>query len=148
MNQRGFISSLYLYAIMAVVVLGMGYGLYYQIQKNGQLEAKIDVQQAALKESERLREAAEESVKVRDESIKATRTEISRYRSKLKDLEAKYAEVLNTALPEPFIRSMCELTNSHSQICVPATNPNPGKAVTGMGRPDSTGLDGLVTGGG
>lgn len=148
MTQRGFISSIYLYAIMAVVVLGLGYGLYYQIQKNGELNAKIEVQNSALAESERLRQAAEESVKARDESIKATRTEISRYRSKLKDLEAKYAEVLNTALPEPFIRSMCELTNSHSQICVPATNTDPGKGVTGMGRTDSTGLDGVVAGGG
>lgn len=148
MNQRGFISSLYIYLIAGALIIGLGYGLYKTTQKVGELNARIEVQDAAIAESERLRKAAEESVAARDASIKATRTEISRYRSKLKDLEAKYAEVLNTVLPEPFHRIMCELTNSHSQICVPTPNPNPAKAITGMGRPDSTGLDGVVTGGG
>lgn len=148
MNQRGFISSLYIYLIAGALILGLSYGLYKTTQKVGELNAKIEVQQAALAESESLRLAAEESIKARDDSIKVTRTEISRYRSKLKDLEAKYAEVLNTVLPELFIRSMCELTNSHSQVCVPTPNPDTRKAITGMGRPDGTGLDGVVTGGG
>ena len=148
MNQRGFISSLYIYLIAVALILGLGYGLYKTTQKVGELNARIEVQQASLEASERLRKAAEESVQARDESIKATRTEISRYRSKLKDLEAKYAEVLNTVLPEPFHRLMCELTNSHREVCVPASNANPRKAITGMGRPDSAGLDGVVAGGG
>ena len=148
MNQRGFISSLYIYLIAGALILGLGYGLYKTTQKVGELNARIEVQQATIAESERLRKAAEESVAVRDESIKATRTEISRYRSKLKDLEAKYAEVLNTVLPEPFHRIMCELTNSHSQVCVPASNTPARKAITGMGRQDGTGFDGVVSGGG
>lgn len=148
MKQRGFISSLYIYLIAGALILGIGYGLYKSVQKVGELNAKIEVQQASLEESERLRKAAEESVQARDESIKATRTEISRYRSKLKDLEAKYAQVLNTVLPEPFFRSMCELTNSHREVCLPTSDTHPRKAITGMGRPDSTGFDGVVTGGG
>lgn len=148
MNQRGFISSLYIYLIAGALILGLGYGLYAMTKKVGELNARIEVQQAAIAESERLRKSAEESVKTRDASIKATRIEISRYRSKLVDLEAKHAEVLNTVLPDPFIRIMCELTNSHREVCVPASDTDTRKAITGMGRPYSHGLDVVVTGGG
>ena len=125
MNQRGFISSLYLYAIMAVVVLGMGYGLYYQIQKNGELSAKLEVQQASLAEANRLRTMAEEAVKERDQSLTQTRVEINRYRANLKALEARYATLLNTLLPDEFIAGMCQLTGSRNGTCLPVQNTAP-----------------------
>lgn len=126
-SQRGFIASIYLYAILAIVIAGMGYALYRQIQINGEQNAQIQVQAESLKEAEKSRIAAEAAVKARDASLAATRTEINRYRSKLKVLEAKYAEVLNTILPDPFIRGMCELTNSQRPACLPPTNPDPAK---------------------
>ena len=103
----------------------MGYGLYYQIQKNGELSAKLEVQQASLAEANRLRTMAEEAVKERDQSLTQTRVEINRYRANLKALEARYATLLNTLLPDEFIAGMCQLTGSRDGTCLPVQNTAP-----------------------
>jgi len=149
MNQRGFISSLYLYAILAVVIAGMGWFLYQKIKQVGELEATIAVQQKAIEESEKLRRDAETAIATRDASIAATRTEINRYRSKLKALEAVNAELAawsNTPLPAAVIRLLCELTNSHSLTCMPTTDPDAKPTTTGMGWKDERRSTALVYG--
>lgn len=150
MNQRGFITSIYLYAIVAVVIAGMGWFLYQKIKQVGELETTIAVQQKAIEESEKLRRDAETAIATRDAKIAATRTEINRYRSKLKALEAVNAELAawsNTPLPAAIHGILCELTGRGS-ACVPATNPDAKPPVAGMERENERRPFAMVNGSG
>ena len=40
MNQRGFLSSIAIYAIAGLAVIGLGYALYLQVQDNGRLQSE------------------------------------------------------------------------------------------------------------
>ncbi len=149
-SQRGFIASIYLYAILAIVIAGMGYALYRQIQINGEQNAQIQVQAESLKEAEKSRIAAEAAVKARDASLAATRTEINRYRSKLKALEAVNAELAawsNTPLPAAIHGIMCELTG-RGESCMPTPNPDAKPPVAGMERENERRPVAMVSGSG
>lgn len=148
MNQRGFITSIYLKLIAVAAFIAVCGLLYWQVKENGKLAAANEVQRASLEEANRLRTMAEEAIKERDRSLTATHAEINRYRANLKALEAKYATLLNTVLPNEFIASMCQLTGSRHGTCLPFLDPPAKPAITGMDRQDGRGLDGLESGSG
>lgn len=123
MNQRGFISSLYLYAIMAVVVLGMGYGLYYQIQKNGRLSAENATLVASVEWINKQREAESRAQESALKAKEQAERDANRARRELVDIRRKYAELLDQLLPAELIDRLRDAIATANQD-LPATKPD------------------------
>lgn len=98
-RQRGFLSSIYLYGIAALVVAGLGYGLYYQIQKNGRLSSENATLIASVEWSEKQRKA---EAKAQESALKAkeqAERDANMARRELVDVRRKYAELMDQLLP-------------------------------------------------
>ncbi|MHB0978396.1 MAG: hypothetical protein ACYC1K_03305 [Minisyncoccota bacterium] len=100
MNQRGFISSIWVYLIVGALIVGLGYGFYSQTIKVGELNTKIDEQKEALAEAERLRKAGEKA-QVLAQSLKAkAEAEAVRTHLALVNLRKEHEKLLSLVLPD------------------------------------------------
>lgn len=103
MNQRGFISSLYIYLISGALIMGLGYGLYSQIQENGELNAKIDAQKAALEKAEELRKAGEKAQVIAQNLKAKAEAEAARTHLALATLRKEHEKLLSLVLPDGLV---------------------------------------------
>ena len=123
MNQRGFISSLYIYLIAGALILGLGYGLYKSVQKVGELNAKIEVQEEAIKESERIRKVVE-NAQVLAQSLKAkAEADAARTHLELANLRKEHEKLLSLVLPDGLVVGLFNaIDEANSDL--PARKPN------------------------
>ena len=123
MKQRGFISSLYLYAIAGVMLLALSYGLYYQIQKNGRLSAENTTLIASVeylnKQREKEAKAQEKAVQDKAQAEK----DASKARRELTEIRRKYAKLLDELLPTELLDRLRNAIDSANQD-MPATKPD------------------------
>ena len=106
-----------------LVLLAVGIALDKQIQVNGEQRAVLAVQEETIKAAQKARDDATTAIRERDNAILANSKEISNYRSKVKELEDKYAEISNWSkqpIPDPVINLLCQLTSSNHPACVPS----------------------------
>ena len=110
-----------LFTILLLIVAGMA--LDRQIKLNGEQRAILAVQEETIKAAQKARDDATTAIRERDNAILANSKEISNYRSKVKELEDKYAEISNWSkqpIPDPVINLLCQLTSSNHPACVPS----------------------------
>lgn len=102
-SQRGFISSIYLYAILAVLFAGLGYGLYYQIQRNGKLEAENKQWESNYKwlaeQNERNNKAQTLAQRLKDQAER----DAARTHQQLSKLREQHAELLSLVIADGLV---------------------------------------------
>lgn len=94
------------YAIIALVVVGLGYSLYYQIQRNGRLNAENKTLTASIefmdKQRQILDSAQEDARKAKD----AAERDANLARRELIVVRRKYAELLDGPLPDELVKRL------------------------------------------
>lgn len=103
MNQRGFISSLYIYLIAGALILGLGYGLYKTTQKVGELNAKIQIQEEAIAEAERIRKEGEKAQVIAQNLKAKAEAEAARTHLALANLRKEHEKLLSLVLPDGLV---------------------------------------------
>ena len=110
-----------LFTILLLIVAGMA--LDRQIKLNGEQRAVLAIQEETIKADKKARDDAATAIRERDKAILANAKEISNYRSKVKELEDKYAEISNWSkqpIPAAVSKLLCQITNSNHPACVPS----------------------------
>lgn len=94
------------YAIIAIVVVGLGYSLYYQIQRNGRLNAENKTLTASMEFMDKQRQvlnlAQESARKAKD----AAERDANLARRELIVVRRKYAELLDRPLPDELVERL------------------------------------------
>lgn len=103
MNQRGFISSSGVYIFVGILLLGVSYGLYLQIQRNGVLTAQNETLADANKLLKEQKENADKA-QVLAQSLKTkAEAESARTHIALANLRKEHEKLLSLVLPDGLI---------------------------------------------
>lgn len=100
MNQRGFISSIWVYLIIGALIVGLGYGFYNQTIKVGELNAKIDEQKEALKEADRIRKAESKAQLLALNMKEKAEADAARTHLELANLRKEHEKLLSLVVPD------------------------------------------------
>lgn len=113
----GFMTSkLGLLAIASAIIVVMGVGLKYEIEKNGTLNAEKSILQANQQYLESRIQAEHEAQNKAIEGQQRAQREATAAKQKLSALESKYAALLSLALPPDLIvflqQSICSVNGN------------------------------------
>lgn len=123
MNQRGFISSIGIYAIAGVAFLALSYALYYQIQKNGRLTAENTTLTESVDILNKQREKADKAQvlaqTLKDKALAdATRTHLE-----LANLRKEHEKLLSIVLPDGLVVGLLNAIDE-ANSSLPARKPD------------------------
>lgn len=94
------------YAIIAIVVVGLGYSLYYQIQRNGRLNAENDDLTASMEFMDKQRQALDLAQEDARKAKDAAERDANLARRELIVVRRKYAELLDGPLPVELVKRL------------------------------------------
>lgn len=107
MRQHGFLSSsLTTYAIIALIIIGLGYGLYQQIQRNGRISAENNELAASVEWMDKQRKALEQAQEAVRKAKEVAERDADIARRELIAVRRKYAELLDRPLPPELIERL------------------------------------------
>lgn len=94
------------YAILAIVLVALGYGLYYQIQRNGRLNAENKTLTASIKVMDKQRKVLDLAQEAARKDKEAAERDANLARRELIVVRRKYAELLDRHLPDELVERL------------------------------------------
>lgn len=116
-------------AILGLLLIASGLALKHQVGVIATQKRDLEIQAQTIRAAEENRQKAETAVALRDATIQAMNGQLTNYRSRLRAMEVKYAEVADWSrqrVPEPVHKLLCELTHSTAPACQSAPDADPG----------------------
>lgn len=104
------------YAILAVVLVALGYGLYYQIQRNGRLMADNATLTASVEFMNRQRVVVDKAQEAARKGREAAERDANLARLELVALRRKYAELLDRPLPAELVERLRLRTSNRGDM--------------------------------